>query len=351
MSLDARVGVTVGTITLHADLSVADGEMLAVLGPNGAGKTTLLRAIAGLLPIDEGRIVIDDRVVDDPDHDVFVAAERRSVGVVFHDYLLFAQLTALDIVAFGLRERGMKRADARARARQLLADVGVEAKAGARPRELSGGQAQRIALARALATEPTLLLLDEPLAALDVQTRSDTRRHLRETLTRFRGARLLVTHDPVDALTLADRLLIIEDGRVVQIGTPDEIVARPRSEYVAELVGMNLYRGTTEPDGAHVRVGDALLAASDPPAGDVVAIVPPNAVVLHRSTPSGSARNVWPGHVVALERHGGRVRVRIDGTLPIVAEITPAAVDELELAPGTPVCAAVKATEIAVYAV
>jgi len=351
MTLEARIGVTIGAFTLRAELSVADGEMLAVLGPNGAGKTTLLRTLAGLVPVDEGRIVVDDRVVDDPSAGVFVAAERRAVGVVFQDYLLFGQLSALDNVAFGLRERGMKRAEARARARQLLADVGVSDKAGARPRELSGGQAQRVALARALATEPTLLLLDEPLAALDVQTRSETRRHLRETLAGFRGARVLVTHDPVDALTLADRLLIIEAGQVVQTGTPAEIVAQPRSEYVAELVGMNLYHGVTEADGAHVRVGNALLAAPEAPAGEVVAIVPPNAVVLHREPPSGSARNVWPGRVVALERHGTRVRVRVEGTLPIVAEVTPAAVDELELTAGTPVCAAVKATEIAVYAV
>jgi molybdate transport system ATP-binding protein len=349
MSVDATVRVALGPFSLAADLRVDNGEMLAVLGPNGAGKTTLLRALAGLVPIDGGRIYIDDVLVDDPAADIFVPPERRSVGVVFQDYLLFDHLRALDNVAFGLREHGFRRVEARVRAAALLTEVGMEAHASARPRELSGGQAQRVAIARALAPEPKLLLLDEPLAALDIQTRAETRRQLRLILGRFDGARILVTHDPVDALVLADRILILEQGEVVQIGTPDEITSRPRSEYVAELVGVNLYRGRA--DGNHIRVGDAVVTAAGPHAGDVMMIVPPNAVVLHRYQPSGSARNAWCGTVAGLEYLGtrGRVRVRVVGALTIVAEVTPAAVHELALTEGTEVWAAVKATEIEVF--
>jgi molybdate transport system ATP-binding protein len=349
VTVDAAIRVGLGQFSLAADLRVGDGEMLAVLGPNGAGKTTLLRALAGLAPLDEGHVRIDDVLVDDPESNVFVPPELRAVGVVFQDYLLFDHLSALDNVAFGLREHGARRADARRRAAALLAEVGMEEHAAARPRELSGGQAQRVAIARALATEPKLLLLDEPLAALDIQTRAETRRQLRLILERFDGARILVTHDPVDALVLADRILILEQGEVVQTGTPDEITSRPRSEYVAQLVGVNLYRG--EADDVYIRVGDAVVTAAGPHAGDVMVIIPPNAVVLHREQPSGSARNAWRGTVTGLEHLGtrGRVRVRIVGALTIVAEVTPASVTELGLTEGTEVWAAVKATEIEVF--
>ena len=220
-------------------------------------------------------------------------------------------------------------------------------KHAARPIELSGGQAQRVALARALAIEPALLLLDEPLAALDVQTRVETRHQLREVLTHFSGARVLVTHDPIDAFTLADRLLILENGRVVQQGRPDEVLNRPQSAYVAELAGVNLYRGRA--DGEQIVVGDQVMTAAETFDGDVIALVPPHAVVLHRSPPEGSARNVWAGVVSEMERSGGRVRIRVAGPMPIVAEVTPGAVAALGLVEGLPVWAAVKATEVEVH--
>ncbi len=273
--------------------------------------------------------------------------ERRSVGVVFQDYLLFAHLSALDNVAFGLRERGEMRKVARARAGALLAEMDAGVDPAARPGALSGGQAQRVALARALATEPALLLLDEPLAALDVQTRVETRRHLRAALARFAGARVLVTHDPIDAVTLADRLLIVEAGRVVQQGRPDDVLNRPKSPYVAELAGVNLYRGRA--DGDRVHIGAEVVTTADEYHGDVIAIIAPHSVVLHRAQPEGSARNVWPGVVAALERSGSRVRVRVAGAMPIVAEVTPAAVAAFGLVEGAPVWAAVKATEVEVH--
>jgi molybdate transport system ATP-binding protein len=345
VTLAAVVQLVLGELSLDVECSVDDGEILAVLGPNGAGKSTLLRALAGLLAIDAGQITISGTVVDDPARDVFVAPDARSVGVVFQDYLLFPHLRALDNVAFGLRERGVRKADARERARAVMAEVGAEVFATARPRELSGGQAQRVALARALAVEPSLLLLDEPLAALDVRTRVDTRRQLRTMLRRH--CTVFVTHDPIDALTLADRLLIVEDGRAVQTGTAAEVAARPQSQYVAELVGVNLYRGRAA--GELLHVGDAVLTTASPMQGPAMGIVAPHAVVLHRSQPEGSARNAFPGRITGIEPLGGRMRVRVHGALPIVAEVTPAAVAAMDLREGLDVWAAVKATEVEVH--
>jgi molybdate transport system ATP-binding protein len=262
--------------------------------------------------------------------------------------LLFPHLSVLDNVAFGLREHGINRRDARERAARLLGEVGLADKAALRPNRLSGGEAQRVALVRAAAIEPALLLLDEALGALDVSTRAETRATLRRILPAIRGARILVTHDPVDALMLADRLLILEAGRVVQTATPSEIVARPRSAYVADLVGVNLYRAHGE--GDVLRVGDATLTAVEPHHGAVLAIIAPHSAFLYRERPDGSARNVWPGTIAALDRLGARVRVRIDGVLPIVAEVTPAAVDALELREQTAVWVAVKATDVEVFA-
>jgi len=351
VSVDAVIRVTIDAFTLDARVSVGDGEMLAVLGPNAAGKTTLLRVLAGLLPLDEGRVCIGGAVVDDPAARVFVPAEQRSIGVVFQDYLLFAHMSVRDNVAFGLRERGVGRGDARARADALIDTVGLSGRGSARPRELSGGQAQRVALARALAPEPRLLLLDEPLAALDVQTRAETRRQMRTLLAGFDGARILVTHDPVDALALADRILILEHGEVVQVGTPHEVTTRPRSQYVADLVGVNLLRGRANADGTRIDVGDLVLTAADRHAGEVLVIIPPTAVVLHPARPESSARNAWPGTVVGVEHVGARrrVRVQVSNGVAIVAEITPAAVADLDLAAGRTVWLAVKATELEVF--
>ena len=352
MSVEATIAVTLGGATggafsLEVELRVDDGETLAVLGPNGAGKSTLLRVCAGLVAIDRGRVVIGGHVVDDPGAAVFVPPERRGVGFVFQDYLLFPHLSVLDNVAFGLRERGVRRAPAREHAAQLLNEIGLADKARVRPGELSGGEAQRVAVVRATAIEPELLLLDEPLAALDVQTRAGTRAALRTALGVLHGATILVTHDPLDALTLADRLVILERGRVVQTGTTRDIVAHPRSEYVADLLGVNLYRGTA--DGDVVDVDGAPLTAVGSHHGRVLAIIAPHSVFVYREYPNGSARNVWPGTITGLDRLGARVRVRIDGPFPIVAEVTPAAVETLDLREGTTVWAAVKATDIDVF--
>ena len=207
-----------------------------------------------------------------------------------------------------------------------------------------------MALARALAPDPALLLLDEPLAALDATTRNNVRRDLRHHLSTFPGVRVLVTHDPVDVAVLADQVLVLDGGRVAQRGTPAEITARPRSPWVAALAGTNLFAGNAAADGRLVLDGGATLVVADRlDPGPVLAVVHPRAVSVHRSRPDGSARNAWPGRVAAVEAVGDRLRVRVDANPPVVAEVTAAAVADIGLVEGAAVWVAVKATEVVVY--
>jgi molybdate transport system ATP-binding protein len=349
--LEAEVSLRLGRLQLEAKLAVHPGEVVGLLGPNGAGKTTLLRTLAGLLAPDAGRVVLDGTVLDDTAAGIHLPPEARSVGFVFQDYLLFPHLSALENVAFGLRSRGMPKARARRQAGEWLDRVGLDGLAGARPRALSGGQAQRVALARCLATEPRLLLLDEPLAALDASSRQETRRELRRQLERHPGVHLVVTHDPLEAFALTERLIVLEDGRVSQTGTAAEISQRPRSRYVADLVGVNLIRGQGEGDRVVIGSGNATLMAPGAGHGEVFAVVHPRAVALYRHRPEGTPRNVWPGMAEGLDVEGDRVRVRVSGVVPLVAEITPGAVADLALGDGGPVWVSVKATEIEVYPV
>ncbi|MEV5409770.1 ABC transporter ATP-binding protein [Thermopolyspora sp. NPDC052614] len=341
MTLDARLVVTRPAFTLDIALRVAAGEVVALLGPNGAGKTTALRALAGLTALSQGEIVLGGR----PLHTL--PAEDRPIGMVFQDYLLFPHLTTLDNVAFGPRCQGASKAEARRIAAELLERVGLADRAAARPRQLSGGQAQRVALARALAVRPELLLLDEPLAALDAHTRMEIRSQLRRHLAGFDGATVLVTHDPLDAMALADRLVVIENGSIVQQGAPAEVARRPRTDYVARLVGLNLYRGVA--DGARVKVGELVLHAGERVDGPAFVAFPPTAVALYRSRPDGSPRNLWHAVIDGIERHGDSVRVHLDGPIAAHADITPAAATDLDLTPGERVWASVKATETHAY--
>ncbi len=349
MTLDADIALTLGTLDLNARIEVRPGELLALLGPNGAGKSTVLRCLAGLTPIDSGRIVIDGDVVDDPAADVFVEPEQRQVGVVFQSYLLFEHMSVLENVAFGLRARATPKAEARRVARDWLDRVGLTGYADQRPRVLSGGQAQRAALARALATHPRLLLLDEPLAALDAGTRSTVRRDLRNHLSTFDGMRVLVTHDPVDAYALADRVAILDGGRLVQVGTFAEVSAHPRSRYVADLVGINLVEGTIT-EGVLTTSNRAAVVIAGAAPGPAFAVIRPASIAVDRERPVGSSiRNVWPGVVTEIDRLGDRVRVRVDGVLPLTAEITVGALESLELRPGDDVVVTAKATDIETY--
>lgn len=335
------------TFTLDIEMSISDGETVALLGPNGSGKSTAVAAIAGLLPIDSGKIALNGVALDDTATDVFVAAENRSVGVVFQDYLLFPHMSVVENVAFGLRSRGVSHEVALGQAREWLERLGLEGLEKRRPRDLSGGQQQRVALARALVTEPELLLLDEPLSALDVTTRTELRRTLAEHLAGFEGPRLLITHDPAEAFLMADLIHIIEDGKVTQVGTADEISLRPRTAYAADLAGSNLIVGTAragmvDAGAISVQVADETID------GPVLATIHPTAVAIYLTRPEGSPRNTWQTVVERIERLGSRVRMRVGDPLPLTAELTEAARAELGLEPGKEVWVAVKATEIGV---
>jgi molybdate transport system ATP-binding protein len=348
--LDLDVTVRRGAFELSAAAHVRPGHVLAVLGPNGAGKSTLLRAVAGLTAIEAGHVSLGASVFDDPAHRVFVAAQRRGLGVMFQDHRLFAHQRVLDNVAFGPRSRGTGKRPAHAAARAWLERLGIGELAGRRPAQLSGGQAQRVALARALACGPRALLLDEPLAALDVQTRAQVQGELREHLAAFAGPTLLVTHDPIEALLLADRIVVLEQGRVVQHGTPAQITTMPATPYVARLVGANLYAGTF--DGTSVHVGDAgvVLAAASASAapGPVLAAVRAGAIAVHDAPPPG-ATAAWRGTVTGLAPLGDRVRLTVRGDLDAEVDIDAVTLAGVDLAHGRAVWLSVDSQDVRVY--
>ncbi|OUE25682.1 ABC transporter ATP-binding protein [Clavibacter michiganensis] len=320
--LDARVVVERAGFRLDVALRVPAGSTAAVVGPNGAGKSTLLRAFAGLVPLTAGRVALEGRELERAggaaggvpaglqDAVVRIPAERRGIGVVFQDHLLFPHLSALANVAFGLRAHGVARADAEDRARALLDRLGIAHLADRRPARLSGGQSQRVALARALVLEPPLLLLDEPMAALDAGTRLDVRDLLADELRRFGGAAVLVTHDPVDALALADRIHVLEDGRVVQQGAPAEVAARPATAYVARLVGMDRLEGR-DADGRTVVIlaAPADVQLTRGAGGDTGAA--PDHADHTAAAAAGDADHVATGEVRRIEGAVGRVRVTL----------------------------------------
>ncbi len=347
-SLDAHILVQRGTWKLDVELSVPAGGVLALLGPNGAGKSTALAVLAGLEPSTAGHIRVGASVWEDPSTGVRLAAEQRSLGVVFQDYLLFPTMTARDNVAFGLRAKGWDKPAARVAADEWLARVGLSEHAGHRPAQLSGGQAQRVALARALAGTPDLLLLDEPLAALDAGTRMSVRSDLRRHLGEFAGATVLVTHDPLDALILADQVAVIEAGRIVQTGTPQEITRQPRTRYVAQLVGLNLLAGIADQTRVTLRGGTELTIA-EPHYGEVFVVARPTSVAVHRVMPHGSPRNVWPGIINNVERHGDLVRLAVTGPPDMIVDVTAEAMAELDLTVAEPVWLSIKATDLTVY--
>jgi len=337
-----------GDLLLDVDLTVGAGETVAVLGPNGAGKTTLLRSLCGLLPLEDGQVTLDGRVLDAPARSTFVPPEDRSIGVVFQDLLLFQNLDVADNVGFGLRASGMGRTAARILAAAWLDRLGIADRADAAVRDLSGGEAQRVALARALAPRPSALLLDEPLAALDAEVRGSVRRRLREHLADHEGPCVLVTHDPLDAAVLADRVVVLEHGQVTASGALADLVARPRTSWAAEMGGTNLLPAVAH--GAILEVGHGrVIVAEAPGDGPVLVAIRPSAVALHRHRPEGSPRNVWEGTVAAVEGFGERVRVQVSCPVPLVAEVTTSAVAELDLRPGRVVWLSVKATEVAAY--
>ena len=348
MTLAISVRRDLGTHHLEVDLDVADGERLVVIGPNGAGKTSLLRGLAGLDSIGSGRVVYGDEVWDDTTTGEHQPVEARRLGIVPQRDALLAHLTVLDNVAYGPRSRGLSRRAARRRAHDELERFGIAHLAAARPRSLSGGEAQRVAIARALVGEPSVLLLDEPTSALDLSAKAGVRALLATATTALARPALIVTHDAVDALTLGDRIAVLEEGRITQIGSGRELAAAPRTAYVAELLGINLIRGSLR--GSVLTSGnfELTVGAHEVPTGEAIATVRPRSISLHRARPEGSPRNVWRSRINSIDRTADRVRVRLIDPVEIVVELTSAGLDAIGVGEGDEVWASVKASEVVV---
>jgi molybdate transport system ATP-binding protein len=316
---------------LDVELTVGR-EVVALVGPSGAGKTTLLRAIAGLQPA-LGRISVEGDDWLDSARGIDLPAEQRSVGLVFQEYALFPHLTVRKNVEFG-RKGGAA----------LLERFRLATLADAKPRELSGGERQRVALARALAPDPAVLLLDEPLSALDAHTRGEVRAELQQLLREADRPTLVVTHDFEDAATLATQVGVVVQGRLRQFGTPAELVASPADPFVASLTGANVLRGRArraqELTELELPTGE-LIRSTDPAEGDAVAIVYPWEVTLSRTSPDDSAQNHITGVVASLVPVGNRVRARVG---PLTAEITTDSSERLGLQVGGTAVASFKAT-------
>ncbi|NMO88919.1 sulfate/molybdate ABC transporter ATP-binding protein [Actinomycetospora sp. TBRC 11914] len=355
--LAADVGVVRGSFELDVSLTVEPGEVVALLGSNGAGKSTLLGALAGLYRPTRGEIVLGGRTLSSPS--VAVPVHRRRVGLLSQQALLFPHLTALDNVAFGPRSTGGGRRAARETAQRWLDEVDAAALAGRRPAQLSGGQAQRVAIARALACDPELLLLDEPFAALDVDATPAIRSLLRRVVRATGVTTLVVTHDVLDAVVLADRIVVLDAGRVVETGTTTDVLTRPRSAFAARIAGLDLVPGRSSAEGLVTGEGTVVVGTHPEPVEQgepAVALFAPASVSVFRDKPGGSPRTALPVRLAAMEPHGELVRLRaapLDGgpgwVEGLAADVTPAAVAELGVEPGDDVWFAVKAAEVTVH--
>ncbi|HSP38321.1 MAG TPA: ATP-binding cassette domain-containing protein [Frankiaceae bacterium] len=327
-------------------LQLEPGEVVAVLGPNGAGKSTLLGLIAGLLRPDSGRICLDGTVL--VDGRTWTPPHARPVALLAQQALLFPHLTVRENVAFGPRSRSRDRSAARAVADEWLDAVDARDLASRRPAQLSGGQQQRVAVARALAVDPHLLLLDEPMAALDVGAAPALRQLLRRVLSDGRRSALLVTHDVLDALMLADRVVVLESGRIVEQGPVRAVFSAPRSAFTARIAGINLLVGRATEGGLTTRDGGEVVGRPDgaEPGEPAVAVFHPSAVAVYRDAPHGSPRNSLEVVVGELEPRGDLVRVH--ATSGLAADITLGSVADLALSPGDRAVFTVKATEVRV---
>jgi molybdate transport system ATP-binding protein len=351
LTLEARKALQ--EFTLSTAFEVAAGETLVVIGPSGCGKTTTLNIISGLLRPDEGRVVLEGRTLFDSAAEIDVAVEKRNIGYVFQDFALFPHLSLTDNVAYGLCCRKMPKREIGERVQWALQMVGLAGMAQRKPPQLSGGERQRVALARAIALDSPLLLLDEPLGALDAQTRQNVRGELRSVLRKVKRMTIMVTHDHVDALTFGDKICVLDRGKIVQLGDKHELLARPRCRFVAELIGANFFEGTISSARHHglaaIQVGNSTLHVATDEMGDTLLSFYPSDITLSLTPPSGSAANVFESRVSEIVHFGDRVRVSLNSALPMVAEITAESLKTLNLHEGSRIFASVKATAIKTY--
>jgi molybdate transport system ATP-binding protein len=377
-----RVQLDTHLNTFHLDLSFAAevGKTTVLLGESGAGKSTVLRLLAGLLHPDHGHISLEGVTYFDSDRHIAVPPQERPFGYVFQDYVLFPHLNVFENVAFGLRAQHLPRHIIRERVGEALEQAHLTGLNQRRATQLSGGQQQRVAIARALALQPQLLLLDEPLAALDVQTRREVRQELRHILADITITTVLVTHQYLEALLFGQSILVLDSGQIIQQGSQQDMLLHPRSAYIAELVGMNFFRGHVAhveanalctiklQNGKHplevmAALEDNFQASRIPEIGEeAYVVVDPRSITLYQNPPDSSARNVFRGEIVQIlrldtptgreGRYDGRVRVSIllDNTMPpLTAEITDASAVRMELREGKAIYAAFKATEARAY--
>ena len=336
--LDARVILNRDSLTLDVELQLQHGEVIAVLGPNGAGKTSLLHALLGWLELESGWIMVNGEVIDSPDTDSYVPPQHRPFGMVFQDGLLFPHMSVEKNILFGAgKDFNLKPLAESLQANELLAKF---------PSELSAGERQRAAIARSLAARPKVLFLDEPFSALDIQGKRRGRSLLKEALAIGVSGCLIVPHDLVDAFTLADRVMIIEGGKLTQFDVPDRIRSRPGSEWIADLVGWNYYEGIGEGSVVTLPHGTTIFTAQDDLDGPTSISINPASVSIFRSQPSGSPRNSWLSSIQSIEILGGRARVSLVGEIDICADITITAANELRQLISSEVWVSVKATEV-----
>ena len=357
--LALRIANRLGTFALEAELELSDRAVMVLVGESGSGKSTLLRCLAGLLRPERGRIVVDGETWFDGDAGVWRSAPERSVGVVTQDVALFPHLSVMENVAFGLRALRVPARERGQRTAAALERLGIAPLAARRPHQLSGGQRQRVAIARAIVLEPRLLLLDEPLSALDASSRRAIRAELRRLLDELTCMTVYVTHSPAEALSFGDRITVLEAGRVSQTGTREDLMRSPRSPYVAEFLGVNLFRGSLATDGtsggARIALpqGELVVAERGGGPGEAasgdVAMVRPREITLGLERPVGTARNVFEGAIEELVPEppdGELVRVSLATAPPLIAEVTRQAVEALGLAPGRRVFASFKAAGV-----
>jgi molybdate transport system ATP-binding protein len=380
--LDAQFDILLGSFHLDMRFSSESGKTTVLLGESGSGKSTVLRLLAGLLKPDEGHFVLDDETYVVTAQHFEVPPQERPIGYVFQEYVLFPHLSVFDNVAFGLRMQRISRQVIRQRVGEALEQVHLVGYDDRRPSQLSGGQQQRVAIARALALKPQLLLLDESLAALDIQTRREVEQELRQILSKLQLTTVMVSHQYIDALLFGHQIIVLDHGKVIQQGSHLDLLLHPQSPYIAEMVGVNLLKGevvSTDASLFHTislsksdRKGLEVIAISQDdtqhttnltPHQEVSVVVDPRSITLHQSKPESSARNVFRGEIIQIVPISAtfsetdkmmeglmRVSMLIDPALPpLSADITVTSSSQLELSEGKVIYASFKATETRAY--
>jgi molybdenum ABC transporter ATP-binding protein len=353
--LSVQVKKRLREFPLEIAFDAMPGETLVIIGPSGCGKTTTLNVIAGLVEPDEGRVALGETVLFDSSSGTSLPTEKRSTGYVFQDFALFPHMTVGDNVAYGLRARNRPRHEIAARVDEVLGLLGISELKPRRPGALSGGERQRVALARAVACDAEILLLDEPLGSLDAQTRNHVRGELQRMLQLIGRIAIMVTHDYVDALTFGHRICVLDRGKVLQMGTREEFLHHPKSHFVAELTGVNFFEGAVSASSdnglVEIWVGDSRIYATceERDMGGIMLAFFPSEVTISREPPLTSARNVFRSQVREVVHMGDKVRLSLNGSLPMSAEISANALDELGVREGDTVYASLKATAIKTY--